>query len=66
MRYGRQGHTEEVNCIAISLSGKLAVSGSGKEDNGDDHTVRVWDLESGDCLAVCEVRPLPPYSAAQD
>jgi WD40 repeat protein len=60
MRYGRQGHTEEVNCIAISLSGKLAVSGS------EDNTVRVWDLESGDCLAVCEVRPLPPYSAAQD
>ncbi len=32
--------------MALSADGKRAVSGSW------DHTLRVWDLESGTCLAV--------------
>jgi WD40 repeat protein len=42
------GHSEAVNCIAVSPSGDLLVTGS------DDCTARVWDISSGaevSCLA---------------
>jgi WD40 repeat protein len=34
-------HTGEVNCLAYSADGRLLAS-------GDDHTLRVWDLRSGE------------------
>jgi energy-coupling factor transporter ATP-binding protein EcfA2 len=40
------GHTGRVWTVVLSGDGKRAVSGS------KDHTVRVWDLGSGKCLAV--------------
>jgi len=40
------GHTSSVYGVALSEDGKHAVSGS------FDHSLRVWDLESGKCLAV--------------
>jgi WD40 repeat protein len=41
-----KGHTDEVNCVAVTSDGKRAVSGS------SDNTLKVWDLESGRCLAT--------------
>ena len=41
-----EGHTSDVRAVALSADGQRAVSGSG------DHTLRVWDLKSGNCLAV--------------
>ena len=35
------GHTGEINTLAVTPDGKLAVSGSG------DNTLKVWDLHSG-------------------
>ena len=39
------GHGTAVTCIAFSSQGTLATGGT-------DHTVRLWDLETGDELAV--------------
>ena len=36
-----EGHTNEVRSVAVSGDGKRVVSGS------SDHTVRVWDVETG-------------------
>jgi WD40 repeat protein len=38
----------EVWCVSVTRDGRRAVSGSG------DHTLRVWDLETGACLRVLE------------
>jgi WD40 repeat protein/DNA-directed RNA polymerase subunit RPC12/RpoP len=38
-----KGHRRWVRSVAVSPDGKWAVSGS------DDHTVKIWDLESGRC-----------------
>jgi tetratricopeptide (TPR) repeat protein len=35
------GHTRNVNSVVISSDGQIAVSG------GDDKTVKIWDLQSG-------------------
>jgi WD40 repeat protein len=43
-----QGHSDRVNCVAVSADGRLACSGS------DDRTVRVWDLETGELLRTLE------------
>ena len=42
------GHTGEVPAVALTPDGKQAVSGS------DDHTLRVWDLQTGDCLRTLQ------------
>jgi len=41
-----KGHASWIWAVALSSDGKRAVSGSW------DNTLRVWDLESGNCLAV--------------
>jgi hypothetical protein len=41
-----EGHQKEVENVAVSPDGRLAVSPS------RDYTVRVWDLATGECLAV--------------
>ncbi|MEM7010366.1 MAG: TIR domain-containing protein, partial [Verrucomicrobiota bacterium] len=42
------GHTDYVRSVAFSPDGKFALSGS------DDYTVRLWEIESGQCLRVFE------------
>ena len=43
-----KGHKDWVHRVAITPDGRRAVSGSA------DSTVRVWDLETGQCLATLE------------
>jgi WD40 repeat protein len=43
-----EGHTEEVSSVALHADGRRAVTGSW------DHTVRVWDLDTGACLRTLE------------
>jgi small GTP-binding protein len=43
-----RGHKATVIGVAITADGRRAVSGS------YDHTVRVWDLDAGTCLAMLE------------
>ena len=40
-----EGHTGEVNSVAISVDGSKIVSGS------DDKTVRIWSAETGEVPA---------------
>ncbi len=42
------GHKDWVNSVAVSPDGKWAVSGS------QDKTVKIWDLETGECRATLE------------
>ena len=42
------GHTREVNRLAVTADGRRAVSASG------DHTLKVWDLETGSALRALE------------
>lgn len=44
-----QGHTDKVNCVALSPGGERVVSGSW------DKTIRVWSLEDKECVATLEV-----------
>lgn len=44
-----QGHAHWVDALAIDAEGRRLITGS------SDHTVRVWDLDSEDCLAVFEL-----------
>ena len=68
-----EGHTNEVNAVALSSDGRRALSGS------DDRTLRWWDLEakekSRQCLAIfpCDapvsalaLSPTEPLVAAGD
>ena len=41
-----EGHSDWVNVVGITPDGRIAVSGS------RDKTLRVWDLEAGECLAI--------------
>ncbi|MBC7289669.1 MAG: hypothetical protein H5T86_16855, partial [Armatimonadetes bacterium] len=41
-----EGHSGPVCAVAITPDGRRAVSGSG------DNTLRIWDLETGECTAV--------------
>ncbi|MGH8608362.1 MAG: NB-ARC domain-containing protein [Gammaproteobacteria bacterium] len=43
-----EGHADSVRAVALSPDGTCAVSG------GDDHTLKVWDLESGRELRTLE------------
>ena len=42
------GHGKEVLCVSVTSDGRRAVSGSW------DKTLRVWDMESGQCLRILE------------
>lgn len=42
------GHTGGVNIVRLTADGNYAVSGS------EDKTLRVWDIQSGQCLRVLE------------
>jgi WD40 repeat protein len=42
------GHAESINCVAISPDGKMLVSGS------EDNTIKLWNLDTGECLATLE------------
>ena len=41
-----EGHTDMIMCAAFSSNGKYLATGS------EDGTVRVWDIETGDCIHV--------------
>ena len=43
-----EGHSREVNGVAISPDGRRVVSGSG------DYTLKVWDVATGECVATLE------------
>ena len=45
-----QGHADEVNSVAFSGDGRLLASGSA------DKSLRMWDVSSGECCVVLEVR----------
>jgi WD40 repeat protein len=40
-----EGHTQRVTAVAVMADGRRTLSGS------DEHTLRLWDLASGGCLA---------------
>lgn len=42
------GHTSLISSMSVTIDGRMAVSGS------YDKTLRLWDLESGECLKVIE------------
>jgi WD40 repeat protein len=46
--YTFTGHSESINCIAITPNGQMLVSGS------EDNTLKLWDLDTGECLATLE------------
>ncbi|MDY6990290.1 MAG: TIR domain-containing protein [Thermodesulfobacteriota bacterium] len=39
-----EGHTDQVNGVSVTADGRMAVSG------GNDRTLRVWDVETGECV----------------
>ncbi len=43
-----EGHSKSIRSACISQDGRFAVSGS------DDATLRIWDLESGQCLRTLQ------------
>ncbi len=52
-----EGHKTFVNCLAVSPDGTLLISGSGSkiaqgEKPDKDDLIRLWDLQTGKCLAV--------------
>jgi WD40 repeat protein len=44
-----EGHSGMVTSVAFSADGQRLVSGS------DDHTVKIWDVESSACITSCPV-----------
>ncbi|MBN1571325.1 MAG: DUF4062 domain-containing protein, partial [Acidobacteria bacterium] len=53
-----EGHTSSIYSVSITPDGRRAVSGS------LDNTVRVWDLESGQCLPTMEGHSRLVYSVS--
>lgn len=45
-----EGHTASPSDISVAPDGKIAVSGS------YDKTLRVWDIESGECIAIYQAK----------
>ena len=43
-----KGHSELISSVAMSVDGRIAVSGS------RDQSIRVWDVEKGKCLSAME------------
>ena len=43
-----EGHTDWAKSVSFSPNNKYVVSGS------SDNTVRIWDVESGDCIKTLE------------
>jgi WD40 repeat protein len=41
-----EGHTDLVNAVAVTADSHRAISASA------DHSLRIWDLETGDCIAA--------------
>jgi small GTP-binding protein len=52
------GHDGGVNGVALSSDGRMAVSGS------DDHTVRVWNIETRRCVATLKGHTAEVFSVA--
>lgn len=42
------GHSDSINSVSISPNGQIIVSGS------EDNTIKLWDLNTGECLATLE------------
>lgn len=40
------GHSDSINAVAVTPNGQIIVSGS------EDNTIKLWDLNSGKCLAT--------------
>lgn len=45
-----QGHSDSITSVAFSPDGKQLATGSA------DHNARIWDLSSGHCSVVLQVR----------
>jgi WD40 repeat protein len=52
------GHAEYVGAVAVTADGKRIISGSG------DNTVRVWNVVTGECLAILEGHDEPVNGVA--
>lgn len=53
-----KGHTDGVRSVTISRDGRFALSG------GEDHTVRYWNVDSGEQVYCLQAHPFVPYRAA--
>ena len=51
-------HEGSVHSVAFSPDGKFLASG------GDDHTVRIWSVETGECLKVLKEQESSVHSVA--
>jgi len=56
-----EGHADRVNAVTVTPDGRRAISAS------TDHTLRVWDTESGSYVtAFTGVSPMSPCLVAPD
>jgi WD40 repeat protein len=49
-----EGHKGTIKSLSITPDGQRAVSGSESSFREEDKSLRVWDLESGECLRILE------------